>query len=177
MLTCRIVVAGTFLLSLAGKVRGRKAYEEFSRSVATLSMVPGRWVRPAAMGVIAAEATAALLVALPFRTAPVGFGVAIGLLTVFTAVIVRAMLSGDRVPCRCFGASVTPLGLPHVIRNLALLAAAITGYIGFESAAQSRLSTGGVLVSVAAAAVAGLFAVRIDDVVALVRPERMTGAR
>lgn len=51
---------------------------------------------------------------------------ALVLLGVFTVVIVRRILDGSRPPCACFGSrSKRPLGAFHVVRNLALMAAAL----------------------------------------------------
>jgi uncharacterized membrane protein YphA (DoxX/SURF4 family) len=57
------------------------------------------------------------------QLAPVAAAVvAIVLLTVFTALIVRQLAAGRRPPCACFGAwSRRPLGPVHVVRNVVLL--------------------------------------------------------
>ena len=65
-----------------------------------------------------------LLVAQLFRPWPAV--VAIGMLLVFTVVIVRRIRDGSRPPCACFGSkSKRPLGAYHVVRNLAFLALAL----------------------------------------------------
>lgn len=52
--------------------------------------------------------------------------VAVGMLLVFTVVIVRRIRDGSRPPCACFGSkSKRPLGAYHVVRNLAFLALAL----------------------------------------------------
>jgi len=57
--------------------------------------------------------------------------VAIGVLIVFTVVIVRRLLDGSRPPCACFGSrSKRPLGRRHVVRNLGLLAVAVVAAVG-----------------------------------------------
>jgi hypothetical protein len=57
--------------------------------------------------------------------------VAIGVLIVFTVVIVRRLLDGSRPPCACFGSrSKRPLGPRHVVRNLGLLAVAVLAAVG-----------------------------------------------
>ena len=51
---------------------------------------------------------------------------AVGLLVIFTVVIVRRLLDGSRPPCACFGSrSTRPLGTYHLVRNGVLLALAI----------------------------------------------------
>ena len=65
-----------------------------------------------------------LLVAQLFRPWPAV--VAVGMLVVFTVVIVRRIRDGSRPPCACFGSkSKRPLGAYHVVRNLAFLALAL----------------------------------------------------
>ena len=55
---------------------------------------------------------------------------AIVLLLAFTTVIVVRLLDGSRPPCACFGSrSTRPLGAYHVVRNVALLALAITAAV------------------------------------------------
>lgn len=57
--------------------------------------------------------------------------VAVGVLIVFTVVIVRRLLDGSRPPCACFGSrSSQPLGRRHVLRNLGLLAVAMLAAVG-----------------------------------------------
>jgi uncharacterized membrane protein YphA (DoxX/SURF4 family) len=51
---------------------------------------------------------------------------ALVMLVIFTVVIARRLLDGTRPPCACFGSrSKRPLGAYHVVRNLALMAAAV----------------------------------------------------
>lgn len=53
---------------------------------------------------------------------PVPAIVAIIVLLVFTALIVRRLLEGRRPPCACFGAwSAKPIGPGHLARNFGLL--------------------------------------------------------
>ena len=48
---------------------------------------------------------------------------AVGMLVVFTGMIIGQLAQGRRPPCACFGAwSAKPLGLGHVARNAALIA-------------------------------------------------------
>ena len=57
---------------------------------------------------------------------PVAAVAAIGILLLFTALIVRHLLAGRAPECACFGAwSARPIGTGHLVRNSALLALAI----------------------------------------------------
>ncbi len=47
---------------------------------------------------------------------------AVAVLVVFTVLLIGQLARGHRPPCACFGAwSVKPLGLGHVVRNMALI--------------------------------------------------------
>ncbi|MER7043375.1 MauE/DoxX family redox-associated membrane protein [Streptomyces jumonjinensis] len=174
---CRILLAGVFLTALAGKVRNKAAFDEFAVSVERLGRLPRRVSRAVAVAVAAGEAAAvALLAAGP--TVPAGFALGVLLLLGFTAGIVRALRAGSAAPCRCFGASVTPLGPVHVVRNLVL--AAVGGAGG--AAALTGPATGwpphpgGAAVAGVAALVALVLVVRLDDLTALFRlPPARTG--
>ncbi|WP_407936533.1 MauE/DoxX family redox-associated membrane protein [Lentzea tibetensis] len=160
-LACRLLLLGVFLVALVSKMR---AYREFERSLTGL--VPGKAIRPAAALTTAAEAAAVVLLALP-HTGSLGFALAGLLLAAFVAGIVLGLRRGTTAPCRCFGASETPLGWPHVIRNAVLLCAAALGLITGPAV---PTEIGGIAVTAACAAIAGLAVVRLDDLVALFRP-------
>jgi len=56
--------------------------------------------------------------------------VALLMLAVFTAVILRRIRDGSRPPCACFGSkSKRPLGAYHVVRNLVFAALAVLAVI------------------------------------------------
>jgi hypothetical protein len=166
VLWSRAAVAGVFLVSLAGKVRGRAALAEFVSSVGALEVVPRRWSRPAAYGAVAAEGSALLLVAIP-ATVPLGLASGAVLLSAFTAAIAAALRRGVRTPCRCFGASTTRLGLPHVVRNLALVAVCATGLVAAAPATDPARHPDGVATALVGAATVVLLVARFDDLVEL----------
>ncbi len=78
---------------------------------------------PRAIQVAAFEiATAVLLIVAPIG----GALVALGLLTVFTALLVRLLRAGVTAPCRCFGGvRAHPLAWADVARNVGLAALAV----------------------------------------------------
>jgi len=56
--------------------------------------------------------------------------VAVGMLMVFTVVIIRRIRDGSRPPCGCFGSkSKRPLGGYHLVRNLLFLALALVAVL------------------------------------------------
>ncbi len=55
---------------------------------------------------------------------------ALGLLVVFTVVIVVRVADGSRPPCACFGSkSKRPLGTYHIVRNLVLVLGALVALL------------------------------------------------
>jgi len=162
---CQAALTAVFLFSVASKVRSRRAYEEFVSAVIAMRVLPQPWTRPAALATVAGELATVVLLAV--NTVPAAFVIAAGLLTIFTAAILIAIRRGRRAPCRCFGASTTPLGRLHVVRNLVLLAACLAGLVSVSEGTGSVLHPGGLIISLAGAAIATLFVLRIEDLVSL----------
>lgn len=56
--------------------------------------------------------------------------VALGVLVVFTGLLVLRLAQGRRPPCACFGAwTATPIGPLHVARNVGLMALAVIAVV------------------------------------------------
>ncbi|MEU1854287.1 MauE/DoxX family redox-associated membrane protein [Streptomyces sp. NPDC019990] len=158
-----------FLVSVVGKVAGRPAFTAFVVSVRSLGVVPSVLVRPVARTVIAGEAAACALMTVPARgAATIGFLVASALLAAFSAGIAVAVRRGATAPCSCFGPSTTPLGIPHIVRNVVLCAVAVFGALAVPVAAGAR--PGGVLVAGVAGLFAGAAVTHLDHLLALFRP-------
>jgi hypothetical protein len=162
-LFCRALLVGVFVLSVAGKVGRRGSFAAFRDTLRGLRLVPAGALGPVAAAVVATEALVPPLLALP-ATATAGFVLSGAALAGFTAVVVRSVVRRDRTPCRCFGASTVPLGLPHLARNVALLAAAAVGALGANTLPHHA---GGVATALTAAAVLVLLITRLDDLVEL----------
>ncbi|MEH1125616.1 MauE/DoxX family redox-associated membrane protein [Micromonospora sp. CPCC 206061] len=169
VIACQAMLIGVFAASTITKVRSRRAYADFRRSVEAFRVLPPTWSRMAARATVTGEAAVVLLLALPL-TAPIGFALAAGLLCAFTVAIVLALRGGRTAPCRCFGASAEPLSRTHLIRNLLLLTLSLTGLATGAIRTDPARDPAGLTLSLAVAAVAALFVVRFDDVVALLKP-------
>jgi hypothetical protein len=165
VLGCRVLLIGVFLISLLSKIRGKRAYADFRRSVVGWRVLSHRRSALAAAIAVAGEAAALVLLALP-ATGSAGFVVAGVLLAAFTAGIVLVLRRGQVATCRCFGASSTALHPTHVIRNLGLLGACVAGATG----AGPPPNRAGSALALAVAAVALLLVIRFDDVVSLLAP-------
>jgi len=171
VLTCRVLLALVMLAAALGKLRSRDALTGFQASVRGLGLLPDRSAAPVAGVVIAGELAAAALLAVP-TTSGAGFAVAAVVLASFTAVVLAAVLRGRRVPCRCFGASGSPLGVPHLVRNAGLTAAAAScGWASF-GLSRTSLEQGGVVLALGAGAVIALLVIAFDDLVSLFAAER-----
>ncbi|MEV4568581.1 MauE/DoxX family redox-associated membrane protein [Nonomuraea sp. NPDC049419] len=160
-LAARCTLGIVFLVAVAGKVRGRAAFEAFRRSVPALVPLPRGRV-PAALPatVVALEAATVLLLTTEF-TAPAGLALAGAVLLAFSLGIRHALRAGSRASCNCFGASSAPLGRRHLVRNLALIAVACTGLATSYAGPQPQLA--GAVLAIAAGGLIALFAVFTDD--------------
>jgi hypothetical protein len=170
---CQAVVAVAFARSCAAKAAGRAAFADFRRWLSGAVRVPAPLAAPAAAGAVAAEAaTAAALLVPPL--VPAGFLAAALLLAGFTAAVVSMIRRRVRVPCRCFGAGRRPPGVPHVARNLVLLAAAACGAVtAVAGDGPPPFDAAAVLAAVAGAATA-LLLTELEEIADLVRPLAVT---
>ncbi|GAB2921939.1 methylamine utilization protein MauE [Micromonospora polyrhachis] len=149
---CRVLLGLVLLAAAVGKVSGRAAYREFTRSVRDMGFRPAG---PLAAAVITAEFTAVVLLAV---SPLAGFLVSAALLLVFTTAIVMNLRRGGGT-CRCFGRTAAPLGWHHVWRNVFLVGCAIVGML----APTGPVRPGETVLAVAGALVAGLLVVMLDD--------------
>lgn len=173
---CAALLAVVFALSCSSKLRNAAARREFIRSVRNWQLVPARLVRPIGVALIGAEGAAAVLLAAAVVLAASGagdglqvvaFGGAAGLLFVLTGGLLAIVRSGRAVSCACFGATASPVGRVHVVRNLALLATAGVGLATAASGAGSSLPPAVALLCSGAGLVGALVLTRLDDLVGL----------
>ncbi|GIH73963.1 MauE/DoxX family redox-associated membrane protein [Planobispora longispora] len=153
-----------FAASLVSKVRGRVSFASFTASLPGFGVPAGR-ARGVAGAVVAAEAAVLVLLALP-DTVPFGFALATALLAVFSWAMARVLRRGARVPCRCFGASATPVSVLHVTRNLVLACAALTAG-AFSAAAGQPPHPAGLMIAAATGAVLAALVITLDDIAGL----------
>jgi hypothetical protein len=165
VLAARCLVGVVFAVSALTKLRTRTALRDFAGSLGQFG-VPLRRRRPLGLAVGLAEATIPVLLVAALAgdaaagptaraMAGAGFGLAAILLAGFTTAIARARRRGVRVPCRCFGASATPLGRQHLVRNGLLLAAVAAGLAGVTIGPAGPADLGGAAVAALAGSVAG----------------------
>jgi len=168
---CRCLIAGIFGIAALSKLRGRAVFEDFVRSTAVLlpTAVPrNRTIRWIGATVAAAEFAIAALIAVP-ATVRIGFGLSTVMLTTFILGIADVLRRGERVPCRCFGASTAVLRTRHLIRNALLLLVAGTG-LALGPGDLDGTQPAGLYVAIGAATVLIVVVTRLDDLVALSTP-------
>lgn len=162
-LALRVLVGVVFAASAFAKLRHRAAFRDFASWVSGLPGLPARARQAVARVIAAAEVSIVALVAVPW-TVRAGLALAVVVLAGFAAGAVGVIRAGVRAPCQCFGTSATPLGARHVVRNLALCAAAAVGAV---SAGTGGARPAGAGLSVAGAVAAAMFVVFLDDLAAL----------
>ncbi|MEV4019588.1 MauE/DoxX family redox-associated membrane protein [Nonomuraea angiospora] len=164
----RLLLLTVFVLALASKVSSRRAWSEFVQSIKAMAVIDNARAPAAATATAVAEAGVIVLAALPLRWAgSASFVLAAGLLGCLTVAVIMVVRRGAAVPCRCFGASRTPLSMAHVVRNGILIAVALLGLAA--SLVNGSLDPAiGVIVGVFGA-VLGLLMARWDDLVSLLR--------
>ncbi|MDQ2846400.1 MAG: methylamine utilization protein MauE [Actinomycetota bacterium] len=168
-LACRAAIVVVFAMAVAGKVLGRGAFAEFTRSIVGMNAVPHRAAGLAARATVLGEGLTVVLVVLPWRvTGALGCALAAGLTLLFSLVIMRSLRQGNRAPCRCFGRSSTPLGRRHLVRNAILLVVSLIG--AAASLFGDSLQLSGALVGVVAGLFVGLIVAGFDDLAQLVAP-------
>jgi hypothetical protein len=151
------LIGWVFLASAISKLRH---FGEFTRSLPALAPVRAGQVRPLAMTVVATEAAVPVLLLIPAAIF-YGFALAGALLAAFTAAIVTALKRGRRAPCQCFGASSTPLGPSHLVRNSILLISTLAGGLALDAQPQQAA---GLVVAIAAGLVGAILIVAMDDI-------------
>jgi hypothetical protein len=168
------VLAVVFVTAIVGKARPSSfgAYRE-----AVVDLWPGRRRLPSATaralaylflaGEVVAVATLPLCLVGPPALRAVPFTVAGLLLLAFTVGQVAVLARGESVGCACFGRTSSPVTKLSAGRNLVLIAIALAGASG--AAAGGRIDWPAAVLAVVAGAVVGLFAVALDDIVALFR--------
>jgi hypothetical protein len=183
-LALAVLVAGAWVFgaSAAAKLRGQRAYRAFAAGLRETGLVPGA-ARPAvaaalagseavtAVGLVAAAAVAAAEpgdVVIPY--AETALALAAALTAVLAAGVGVAIRRGTQARCACFGARPgRPLGRPHLVRNLILLAAFVTG-LTVVPLAGGPGGPAATALAAAAGSLAALLLIRWEDLADLFTP-------
>ncbi|GAA1614936.1 hypothetical protein GCM10009733_008980 [Nonomuraea maheshkhaliensis] len=163
LVACQVLLATVFVVSAYAKLRSRAALRSFA---ATLGALPGPIRLPVALATAVVEVVAAAgLAVLPWA----GLAAGGGLLVAFSAWIAFSLRGGRREPCRCFGASVTPLGPVHLVRNGLLLLVVGVGTVALAFIG-GPVTGAGLALAVPAGLVGAVLLIAFDDLAGLFLP-------
>jgi hypothetical protein len=173
VLFCRLVVAGVFALSVAGKLSGIASFEAVIGEIVRVR----RAARPLAWATVSAEGIVVLTAVIGVPMALPGFVLAILLLAAFSAVLGLLMVRRPGMSCNCFGQGSQPVSGYEIARNAVLLGVAVTGSIPLGSDASASwpwipAEAAGVLLTGLVAATMVTLLLHLRDIVALLRPLR-----
>jgi hypothetical protein len=164
-LACRLLIGIVFAASALSKLRSKTEYRAFARWLGKLPL-PGPLRGAPAAAAVAATETAIVVLLIPAVTAAAGLVLSAVTLAAFAAGTLVAVGRGTAIPCRCFGASQSPMGNWHVARNLLLALLAVAGAVGAASPAHAA---GGIALSLVVAVTAAVPIVLFDDLLSIFR--------
>jgi hypothetical protein len=177
-----VLGAWVFGASAAAKLRGRRAYRSFVAGLRESGLVRREVLPPVAAALACSEAltAAGLAAAAVVAGAEPGHAVipcaetALALAAALTAVLAAgvgvAIRRGTQARCACFGARPgRPLGRPHLVRNLVLLAAFGAGLAAVPLAGGPGAPAAAALAA-AAGSLAALLIIRWEDLADLFTP-------
>lgn len=136
VLACRVVLGALFIWAAVTKLPDMAA---FAQDVANYRVVPAVLVPFVAAAVVGIELVAGTALVSGWMARPAAI-VIVALLAVFTLFIAQALLRGIDLRCGCFGGD-EPASWWTVVRDLAMLAAAIAVARGPSAAAARRNQT------------------------------------
>lgn len=168
-LACRLVLVGVLLAVSAGRDRRRAVFHESAARVAEFGLVPVRFSRHVVLGLAAAEAGAAVLLAMP-QTALLGL-LCVTVLLLGSAIALGFALRHGRIttPYGPFARS-RATSPARVVRNLVAVAVLAAGLMAAASPGGSIGQPRDVVIAGMSAALVMLAIVKIGSVAVLLSP-------
>ena len=151
----QILIGATFAASALGKIRDP---DGFLQAATAFRLIPPGQIRMVTRLLLVAELLVVASLAIGVVPAvgvatTIGLGLAVALLGAYTVALVAVRLRKMAVTCHCFGASPAPVSWWDVVRNVLLVAGAVSGLAA--GSPESRLPVGdAILVAMVALAVA-----------------------
>ncbi|MEU8892045.1 MauE/DoxX family redox-associated membrane protein [Streptomyces sp. NPDC048442] len=164
VLACRVLVGFVFVASAASKLLSVASFRSFVTATRDMA-VPAQLAPAVAVGVVAGEVAAVVLVVL-WPGGVAGLVVAGVLLVGFTAGIAGVLLRGKDQSCNCFGSTTAPIGPRHLVRNAALLAVVAAGLL-CQTPWESRTHWTGVVAAVVAGLIGAVLVLSTDNLAEL----------
>lgn len=161
LLVLRAMLAAVFAVAAVTKIASPQQRAGLTRLTRTIFRIDGRLAAVATYALVLAEASASGLLIV---TARVGLVIATAVVAALTAGLLIALARGADEPCQCFGVSSSAIAIPHVIRNVALLGAALAGLL-LTSQDGTTLSAASTAVSVLAGVVLAVATILFDELV------------
>jgi hypothetical protein len=181
VLAVLVMAACVYGTSAGAKLRGRQSYLSFRAGLGSTALVPRRLLGVTAGVLAGCEATVAAglaaagaLTAAGLAGAATVTALALGGTALLTGVLAAGILvvirRGTRARCACFGAaSGRVLGVPHLARNIGLLALVAAG-LAADHATHGRPVPSGMAAAATSGLVTGLLLTRFDDLITLFTP-------
>lgn len=167
LLFCRIAIALLFALSISGKVRDVAAFRD---AISDFRLLPPTWSTAAAWAFLTGELTVVLLMVIGGAGLAVGFLLAAGLLTVFSAALIMVLLRNMRVTCNCFGRTQRRISPYDVGRNSLITVCSVVGVLALVRVSQSTSGPESLLISLMAACFVALVSNLTEVIETLLRP-------
>jgi hypothetical protein len=164
-LACRMLIGIVFAASALSKLRGRTEYRAFARWLGQLPL-PGPLRGAPAAAAVAVTETAIVVLLIPAATAVAGLVLSAVTLAAFGGGTLVTVRRDPAIPCRCFGASHSPMSTWHVARDLLLAVAAVAAAAAASSPAPAA---GGIALALAVAVTAAVPTVLFDDLLSIFR--------
>jgi len=125
LLFFRLTIGLLFIYSFLGKVRD---VDQFAQTITNFKLLPERWSQLVALLFLMGELTVVVFVLIGGQWLSVAFGLAIFLLTAFTAALASVLVRNIQTTCNCFGSDEKPISHHDAGRNLGLLFIAAAGF-------------------------------------------------
>lgn len=166
LMICRIAIVLAFALSAGGKALDMPS---FQFAIKDFRLLPAHWAKAVAYCLVSLEAIVVLLM-LNERAVFLGFGLATGLLALFTTAVVMTIQRNMSITCNCFGRTERRVSTYDIGRNVILIGIAVAGaWLSLTSS--SSLASGELVLSGLLAVSVVVLAINLSDVTrTLLRP-------
>jgi uncharacterized membrane protein YphA (DoxX/SURF4 family) len=164
-IACRLLIGIVFAASAFSKLRSRAEYRAFARWLSALPL-PGPFRSAPAAAAVTVTETAIVVLLIPAVTAAAALVLSAMTLVAFAAGTLVTVRRGTAIPCRCFGASESPMSNWHVARDLLL---ALLAAVGAAAVSAPAPAAGGIALSLAVAVTAAVPIVLFDDLLSIFR--------
>jgi hypothetical protein len=121
---CRVVIALAFAVSSTGKARNLAAFQQ---AIINFGILPLTWGAKVAWPFLIGEITVVILVVLGETFMQLGFLLATFLLTIFSAVLIIALLRKKQIACNCFGYTDKRISWYDLVRNGSFIVCSVLG--------------------------------------------------